>query len=74
MSFCTKQTIYYLFFYFSIVFSYFLVHSADVEASEINFRPTLTVSETYTDNVRLGGGLIAGGGGFGASGASGSDR
>ncbi|PTN11417.1 TIGR03016 family PEP-CTERM system-associated outer membrane protein [Nitrosomonas aestuarii] len=75
MSFCTKQSIYYLFFYFSVVFSYFLAHSAYVDASELNFRPTLTVSETYTDNVRLGGGIIGGGGGvgFGGSGVSGSD-
>ncbi len=38
-----------------------------VSAAEWNIQPRLTVSETYTDNVRLGGGIGFGGlGGFGS--------
>ena len=43
-------------------------------AAEWDFNPRLTVSETYTDNVRLGAaGLGGGGGGFGGSGNQGGD-
>ena len=39
-----------------------------VNAAEWNIQPRLMVSETYTDNVRLGGGIGFGGGGFGSQG------
>jgi len=42
-----------------------------VQAAEWDIRPRLSISETYTDNVRLGG--IGGFGGFGGSGTSRSD-
>ncbi|ABI59154.1 conserved hypothetical protein [Nitrosomonas eutropha C91] len=39
-----------------------------VNAAEWNIQPRLMVSETYTDNVRLGGGIGFGGGGVGSQG------
>lgn len=41
------------------------------QAAEWDIRPRLSISETYTDNVRLGG--VGGFGGFGGSGTSRSD-
>ncbi|SER66117.1 uncharacterized protein, PEP-CTERM system associated [Nitrosomonas sp. Nm51] len=77
MSFSIKQSCNYLFIiYFSVTSFLFLAHFAQVAAGELEFNPTLMISETYTDNVRLGGGLIgsgAGGIGFGGAGARGGD-
>ncbi|MCB1947810.1 TIGR03016 family PEP-CTERM system-associated outer membrane protein [Nitrosomonas sp.] len=76
MNFSIKQGRDYLFIYFGAAVVFFLAHSLQVAAGELEFNPTLTVSETYTDNVRLGGGLIPGGGGgigFGGAGSSGGD-
>ncbi|MCP5243912.1 MAG: TIGR03016 family PEP-CTERM system-associated outer membrane protein [Burkholderiales bacterium] len=68
MNFSVKQSCDYLFIYFNTVVVFFLVHSLQVAAGELEIKPTLMVSETYTDNVRLGGG-----GGFGGASSSGGD-
>ena len=74
-----KQKKLYLFIFYSAPCAFLLIWNGYTIAGEfgnLDFRPTLTVSETYTDNVRLGGGLIgtgAGGLGLGGSRASGGD-
>ncbi|SES62550.1 uncharacterized protein, PEP-CTERM system associated [Nitrosomonas marina] len=76
MNFITKQNNNCLFNNFSVACVLFLLVYAQTAVGKLEFSPTLTVSETYTDNVRLGGGLIAGGAGgigFGGAGASGGD-
>lgn len=65
MKFQAQQKNYHFFLYLlSSALAFFLLHSFPAGAAEITFTPTLRVSETYTDNVRLGG-FGFGGGGFG---------
>ncbi len=76
MSFSIKQKIDTLFIHLSTAFVFFLMQVGYVAAGEWEFDPSLTVSETYTDNVRLGGRLIPGGIGgigFGGAGSEGGD-
>ncbi|MCP5244458.1 MAG: TIGR03016 family PEP-CTERM system-associated outer membrane protein [Burkholderiales bacterium] len=77
MNFSIKQSSPCLFVYLGVVFI-FLVCSRQATAGELSFKPSLNISETYTDNLRLGGGIIGGGGGtggvgFGLAGAKGGD-
>ncbi len=43
------------------------VYASDTDAIQWDFNPRLTVSETYTDNVRLGAAGLGGGGLFGSN-------
>ncbi len=59
---------------FSIIYTFFttiLLFCSLSVLAEWSIKPNLRISETYTDNVRLGGG-VGGGGGFGSE-AGGSD-
>lgn len=64
MKFITQQNIYYLPLSLGGVFVFILLHSISAVGAELTITPTLRLSETYTDNVRLGG-LGLGGGGVG---------
>jgi len=76
MNFLKKQKNFYLFIYLHAVFVFLLIYVECATAGEWDFKPSLGVSETYTDNVRVGGRLIPGGIGgigFGGAGTEGGD-